>query len=48
MYLPAMPVMGADLGAGVAAVPATLSAYFLAFGVAQLAYGPLAGRFGRP
>ena len=47
MYLPAMPAMGSELGASVAAVQATLTAYFLAFGVAQLAYGPLADRFGR-
>ena len=47
LYLPAMPGMGRDLGTSVAGVQATLTAYFLAFGAAQLVYGPLADRFGR-
>ena len=47
LYLPAMPGMGSDLGTSVAGVQATLTAYFLAFGAAQLVYGPLADRFGR-
>ncbi len=47
MYLPAMPTIGGELGASVAGVQATLTAYFLAFGAAQLLYGPLADRFGR-
>lgn len=47
MYLPAMPAIAADLGSDVAQVQATLSAYFLAFGLAQLVYGPLADMWGR-
>jgi DHA1 family bicyclomycin/chloramphenicol resistance-like MFS transporter len=47
LYLPAMPAIGADLGAPVAAVQNTLTLYFVAFGVAQLVWGPLADRFGR-
>ena len=47
MYLPALPEIEADLGASVAATQATLTAFFLAFGLAQLLYGPLADRFGR-
>lgn len=47
MYLPAMPAMAADLGAPVASVQATLTAFFLTFGAAQLVWGPLADRTGR-
>ncbi len=47
MYLPAMPAIEAELGAGVAGTQATITAYFLSFGLAQLIYGPLADRFGR-
>lgn len=47
MYLPAMPAIGADLGASVAAMQGTITAYFIAFGVAQLAYGPWADQAGR-
>lgn len=47
MYLPAMPAIGTDLGASVAAVQATITAYFLAFGAAQLVYGPWADQAGR-
>ena len=47
MYLPAMPEIAADLGTNEAAVQATISAYFLAFGLAQLIYGPLADAVGR-
>lgn len=47
MYLPAMPVIGEDLGASVAATQMTLTTFFLAFGVAQMAYGPLADQVGR-
>ena len=36
MFLPAMPTIAADLGATVAATQSTLTAYFLAFGIAQL------------
>jgi DHA1 family bicyclomycin/chloramphenicol resistance-like MFS transporter len=47
MYLPAMPAIEADLGAGVSGTQATITAYFLSFGLAQLVYGPLADRYGR-
>ena len=47
MYLPALPAIEADLTTSVAGAQATLTAFFLAFGVAQLVYGPLADQFGR-
>lgn len=47
MYLPAMPAIGADLGASVQDMQATITAYFIAFGLAQLVYGPWADRSGR-
>lgn len=47
MYLPAMPMIEDDLGTTVAGTQATITAYFLSFGLAQLVYGPLADRFGR-
>jgi DHA1 family bicyclomycin/chloramphenicol resistance-like MFS transporter len=47
MYLPALPSIAADLAATEAAVQATLTAYFIAFGVAQLVYGPMADAVGR-
>jgi MFS transporter, DHA1 family, multidrug resistance protein len=47
MYLPAMPEIGESLGASVAEVQLTITMYFLAFGVAQLVYGPLADAWGR-
>ncbi|WP_407496157.1 multidrug effflux MFS transporter [Pseudooceanicola sp. MF1-13] len=47
MYLPALPTIAADLGATEAAVQLTLTTYFLAFGVAQLVYGPMADAVGR-
>ena len=47
MYLPALPTIGADLGAAPAEVQLTLSTFFLGFGGGQLIYGPLADRFGR-
>ncbi len=47
MYLPALPTLAADLAASPQAAQATLTAYFLAFGVSQLAYGPLSDQMGR-
>ncbi|EAQ04562.1 drug resistance transporter, Bcr/CflA family protein [Pseudooceanicola batsensis HTCC2597] len=47
MYLPALPAIAADLGTTEAGVQLTLTAYFIAFGVAQLFYGPLADAAGR-
>ncbi|MCX2725138.1 multidrug effflux MFS transporter [Roseibium salinum] len=47
LYLPAMPEIVRDLETDDAAVHMTFTVYFIAFGVAQLVYGPLADRFGR-
>lgn len=47
MYLPALPLVAAELGASAQAVQYTLSAFFAAFGVSQLVYGPLSDRLGR-
>ncbi len=47
MYLPALPAVAADLGASAQAVQGTLSAFFIAFGLSQMAYGPLSDRMGR-
>jgi len=47
MYLPAMPAIESDLQTNVAATQMTLTAYFLAFGIAQLFYGPFADQVGR-
>jgi len=47
LYLPALPSLERDLETSVAGAQTTLSVYFLAFGIAQLFYGPLADRHGR-
>ena len=47
MYLPAMPVIGKDLASSMQAVQWTIVAYFMAFGLAQLIYGPWADQAGR-
>jgi MFS transporter, DHA1 family, multidrug resistance protein len=47
MYLPALPEVAADLGASAQATQFTLTAFFAAFGVSQLVYGPLSDQFGR-
>lgn len=47
MYLPAMPALAEGLGADVAQVQLTLSAYLVGLAVGQLLYGPIADRFGR-
>lgn len=47
MYLPAMPAIAASLDADVATTQLTLTAYFVAFGVAQLFYGPWSDQVGR-
>lgn len=46
-YLPAFPAIGRDFGANAAAVQQTLSVYFFGLAIGQIAYGPLADRFGR-
>src|SRR4051812_27462123 len=47
MYLPALPSIAADLGATTAATQMTLTAFFIAFGLCQIAYGPLSDVYGR-
>lgn len=47
MYLPALPAIGADLGAEVAEVQLTLTTYLLAVAIGQLLYGPVSDMFGR-
>ncbi|MDP4547779.1 multidrug effflux MFS transporter [Marinobacter sp. MDS2] len=47
MYLPALPQIGSDFGAGTDQVQLTLSLYVVGFAIAQLICGPLADRFGR-
>lgn len=47
MYLPAFPAIAGEFGASVAGVQVTLTAYFLAFSVSQLVFGPLSDTFGR-
>jgi DHA1 family bicyclomycin/chloramphenicol resistance-like MFS transporter len=47
MYLPALPAIANGLNTSVAATQNTLTAYFIAFGISQLVYGPWADRAGR-
>lgn len=47
MYLPALPTITGDLHASVAATQMTLTAFFVAFGVCQIAYGPVSDMVGR-
>lgn len=47
MFLPAMPDITRDLGTSIAATQMTLTAYFMAFGLAQMAYGPWSDAAGR-
>ena len=47
MYLPALPAIADDLGSSVAATQTTLTAFFIAFGISQLVYGPWSDRSGR-
>ncbi|POA29749.1 MULTISPECIES: multidrug effflux MFS transporter [Pseudomonas] len=46
-YLPAFPAMAAAFGTDEKHVQLTLAAYFLGLSIGQLAYGPVADRFGR-
>lgn len=46
-YTPAMPAMAQSLGASYGTVQLTMTAYLVGSAVSQLAYGPLADRFGR-
>ena len=47
MYLPAMPTIAKDLDTTVQAMQGSIIAYFIAFGLAQLIYGPWADGSGR-
>jgi DHA1 family bicyclomycin/chloramphenicol resistance-like MFS transporter len=47
LYLPALPQLARDLDAPMAATQLTMSALILAFGLAQLVWGPVADRWGR-
>lgn len=46
-YLPALPMLTRELGAPMSAAQMTMAALILAFGVAQLVWGPIADRVGR-
>jgi len=46
-YLPAFPAMALAFGTDEQHVQTTLAAYFLGLSRGQLAYGPVAARFGR-
>ena len=47
MYLPALPSLGADLGASESAVQATITGMLIGLGVGQLVIGPLSDAIGR-
>lgn len=47
LYLPALPALTIGFGARMSQAQLTLSALLLAFGCAQLVFGPLSDRFGR-
>jgi len=47
MYLPALPTIGAELGAGTAAVQMSLLIFFLTMGFGQLLVGPISDMTGR-
>ncbi|MBT2299410.1 multidrug effflux MFS transporter [Variovorax paradoxus] len=47
LYLPALPALTSGFGARMSQAQLTLSALLLAFGCAQLVFGPLSDRFGR-
>lgn len=47
MYLPALPTIASDLNATTAATQMTLMAFFIAFGICQIIYGPVSDMIGR-
>ena len=47
MYLPALPSIAAELKTSTAATQMTLTAFFVAIGLCQLAYGPVSDMVGR-
>ncbi|MEQ5775946.1 multidrug effflux MFS transporter [Thalassospira sp. NFXS8] len=47
IFVPALPLAAADLGADAGAMQMTISIYILGLAVGQLIYGPVSDRFGR-
>ncbi len=47
VYLPALPILTRALGASMTSAQLTMSALILAFGIAQMVWGPVADRYGR-
>jgi DHA1 family bicyclomycin/chloramphenicol resistance-like MFS transporter len=47
MYLPALPMIAADLHASTAATQMTLTVFFMALGICQIVYGPVSDMVGR-
>ena len=47
MYLPALPSIGQNLGASMAAVQLSLMVFFVSMGIWQIIYGPVSDMFGR-
>ena len=47
MYLPALPSIGQNLGASMAAVQLSLMVFFVSMGIGQIIYGPVSDMFGR-
>lgn len=47
MFLSALPAIASDLNASVTATQGTITFYFLAFGLAQMIYGPWSDQVGR-
>ncbi|OCW56846.1 multidrug effflux MFS transporter [Hoeflea olei] len=47
MYLPALPRIAESLNGTMVGAQLTITAYFIAYGLAQMVYGPLADMFGR-
>lgn len=47
MYLPALPEIGRALATSVQSMQGSITAYFVAFGLAQLVYGPWSDQVGR-
>lgn len=47
MFLPSLPTIAASLGGTMAGAQLTITAYFIAFGLAQMVYGPMADVVGR-
>jgi DHA1 family bicyclomycin/chloramphenicol resistance-like MFS transporter len=47
IFVPALPIAAADLGAGFSAMQMTISLYIAGLALGQIVYGPLSDRFGR-